>query len=376
MSRKKFLIGQLANFGDCVLATVLARQIKMDYPGCHLTWAIGSMCRPVLIGNPFVDEIWEIPVRNAGEVVLAWMRFEKEALSMKARGEFDEIYLTQIFPNNYQNFDGTIRYSIFRGYPNPITVPVSPVIRLTDTEVEKVRKFAQAHELSENKNVILFECVARSGQSFVTHKFVLETAQLFIQRVPDVCIILSSHMPIISSDKRIIDGSVLSIRENAELTKYCSLLVGCASGISWLCTCDWAKPLPMVQLLKKGTSVFASFVHDYEYRKASTNLILEMTDCPAEHLAVCLEAILKEGFAAARSKYHENIPLNFDFYCWSLGALILKGKFSQVIGSLRVTTRRYGLRMQLIKSILRQIVVSPFQLIYSLLQKTLIYLMF
>lgn len=364
--KKRILLGQLANLGDCLYATAIARQIKTDEPDCHLTWAIGSMCLPILYGNPFVDDIWEIPLKSGADVAPAWINFEKEARARKKRGDFDEIYLTQIFPNNFQNFDGTIRSSIFRGYPRPITVPVSPIIRLTDTEVQTVRRFAERHNLIGQKNVILFEYAAHSGQSFVTPEFAIDVSRRLIEKNPDTYIILSSHRSISTSDHHIIDGSVLSFRENAELTKYCSLLIGCSSGISWLSTSDWAKELPMVQLLKKEMSVYASFVHDYTYRKASVNHIIEMTECSPEYLATCLSRIINEGVPSARLKFHQDIPATFFYYCKILGGLVIQGKFTQALGSLRTTVNRYHWHPQLLKalllSLLSAVILVPIKL--------------
>lgn len=70
--RKRILLGQLGSNGDCLHATVLARQIKHDYPNCHLTWAIGSIYRSIIENNPFIDRIWEIPATNWEEIVAAW----------------------------------------------------------------------------------------------------------------------------------------------------------------------------------------------------------------------------------------------------------------------------------------------------------------
>ena len=36
----KVSLVQLDANGDCLYATTIARQIKQDYPGCHLTWWI------------------------------------------------------------------------------------------------------------------------------------------------------------------------------------------------------------------------------------------------------------------------------------------------------------------------------------------------
>ena len=77
---KKILLGQLLANGDCLYATAIARQIKVDYPGCHLTWAISSLCASILDGNPHVDKVWVVPINNRAEIKNAWTQFEKEAL--------------------------------------------------------------------------------------------------------------------------------------------------------------------------------------------------------------------------------------------------------------------------------------------------------
>jgi hypothetical protein len=340
--RKRFLIGQLGSFGDCLYATTVARQIKNDYPGCHLTWAIGSIYRSILDGNPYVDEIWEFPLSKRTDLLDSWQQFENEAVERKNRGDFDEVFLTQVWPNNLKNFDGTLRSSIFRAYNKPITVPVSPVLHLSPTEVENVRLFAKSHHLEEKKHVILFEWSPKSGQSFVTMEFALEVSKKIIEKIPDLCIIFSSNESVNSRDEHIIDSSVLSFRENAELTKYCTLLVGCSSGISWLCTSDWAKPLPMVQLLKKKTCMYASFVHDHKHHGIPYNLVIEKTECSTKELIDCITAILTEGFDKARKNYHEQIRINFRNYAGIVFTeLIQKGKYKDTIISMRYTAKRW-----------------------------------
>ena len=139
--------------------------------------------------------------------------------------------------------------------------------------------------------VILFECSAGSGQSFVTPDFALQAARGIVARQPDTAVVLSSNVAVVSGDPRIVDGSTLPFKCNAELTKSCTLLIGCSSGISWLTTSDWAKPLPMIQLLRRETSVYASFVHDHEHFGLPTDTIIEMTDCPAQRVVDCVHAI-------------------------------------------------------------------------------------
>ena len=341
----RILLGQLGSFGDCLYATAIARQIKEDYSGCHLTWAIGSPYRSVLTLNPHVDEVWEIAFRDRREMDAAWRMFERQAQRRYRSGEFDQMFLTQLGPNNYQNFDGTIRSSLFRSYPHPITVPVDPVVRLSDDEVDSVRRFAEHHRLAQFRHVVLFEYSAESKQSFVNQEFALRCARGILARLPDAAFILSSSQPIASDDPRIIDGSTLSFRENAELTKHCSLLVGCSSGVSWLCTSDWARPLPMIQLLKSYSSVFASMAHDAAYFGRSKETILEMTDCTIDRLVECLSTVLTNGFPQARQMFHEEIPVKLDMYFEVFMLSVLKqGQPLKALRSMRHVYRRYGIQ--------------------------------
>ena len=176
VSRKRFLLGQLGARGDCLYATAVAHQIKVDHPGCHLTWGIGSVCAPLLKGNPHVDAVWEWPMDVRSDMTSCWRAFEREALAAQARGEYDEVYFTQVFPDHFARFDGTVRKSIFRGYPRPITVPVEPVLYLQPDEVENVARFARDHQLDNGQPVVLFEFSAHSGQSFVKPQFVIDLA--------------------------------------------------------------------------------------------------------------------------------------------------------------------------------------------------------
>ncbi|WP_013325270.1 glycosyltransferase family 9 protein [Gloeothece verrucosa] len=350
--KKRILLGHLASFGDCLYATTIAKQIKTDYPNCHLTWAIGSKYRSILNENPHVDEIWEIPLNSRDDIAQAWYKFKKVALERYEQGDFDEIFLTQIYPDNYKTYDGTLRSSILRFYGKPITVGVNPVIVLSEQEVNNVYNFVYKNNLLEKKNIILFECSAKSDQSFVTTEFALELVKILIDKIPDCRIILSSDIPISILDERIIDGSSLSFRENAELTKYCSLLIGCSSGISWLCTSEWAKKLPSIQLLKADKSMYASFIYDHQYHGLTYDHIIEMTDTTAETVAACVIAVIKDGVATARLNFHQDITLDFTFYFQTMAFVLYKRKFKDFIFSLFYTFKRYGFRPNLLKSFL------------------------
>jgi len=60
MAGQRVLLVHLTSNGDCLMATTVTRQIKNDYSGCNLTWAISRKCQQVIENDPFVDEIWPI----------------------------------------------------------------------------------------------------------------------------------------------------------------------------------------------------------------------------------------------------------------------------------------------------------------------------
>ena len=290
-----------------------------------------------------MDAIWEVKQDTNENVVSVWNKFEEEAKYKKENGEFDEIFLTQVHPGNFQNYDGTCRSSLFRGYPNPITVPITPIVVLTDTEVNNVKRFVSKYNLSDKDRVILFECDANSGQSFLTPEFALETVKIVLKKESSIKFILSSNKPIDGDGHNILDGSELSFRENAELTKYCELLIGCSSGISWLATSDWAKPLPKIQLLNAKTYMYASMIEDARYFGLPTDNILEMQSCTPDRLANCILDYLKDGFPYIREKYHQECKIKFDFYFQQIHyELLTKNEFLKAAQSINAAFERYS----------------------------------
>jgi hypothetical protein len=345
----RILLGQLYANGDCLFATTVARQIKMDFPGCHLTWAISKSCRGVLRENPDVDAVWEVrppPLRpraadpGLDQSLRMWKQFKQDAFARQAAGDFDEVFLTQIGARTLHFYDGTIRSTIYRGYPRPITVPIAPVLRLAEEEIERVRTFVAAHPaLSRCKHRVLFECSPKSNRMFVNPTYAQEVCKLVLTQEPDVCFVLSSNVPIESADERILDGSALSLRENAELTKYCTLLIGCSSGITWLCTSDWAEPLPTIQLLS-STVIYPNSIHrDHQQQHLPTEGILEMIDCPELQVSDCLVMVIRQGFAAAKSQHHQEISLapSYDII---LAYLLSKGLYRRSLYFLRNNLQR------------------------------------
>lgn len=233
-----------------------------------------------------------------------WIKFKQEALKRKTEGMYDELILSQLPSHNWSNFDGTIRSSILRGYGKPITVPVSPVIKLSAQEVDNVRKFSEKYNLKKFSQVILFECAPGSKQSSLNVEFALDAANKIVSKVSNVCFVLSTPHPISVNHSQIIDGSVLTFRENAELSKYCSLLIGCSSGITWLCTSDWAKKLNAIQIISSDFFPFPGVAYDLKLWGQDNNHIIEFYDNNKDTLPEILSLILNDNIALAKQKYH------------------------------------------------------------------------
>lgn len=351
---KRVLLGQMNANGDCLYATILARQIKHDDPGCHLTWAVSRRCTGVLANNPDIDAlwIWDAP-SGLGPVSdeRAWCAFETAVLRRQQGPDaFDQICLSQIWPRNFKNFDGTVRPSILRAWNAPITVPIDSTIRLTPVEEERVADFVGNHGLDRSRRRILFECAANSGQSFVTPDFALEVARLVEESLPGCQFILSTHARKPTELTNVVWATDLGIRENLALTWHADLFIGCGSGLTVVSTADAAAPLPNIQILTAATSVYASFHHDFLHYGKPADRFVEMGDPTAADVAAAAIACLTHSVASARERWHRPLPLHFGFYrelieTWCLG----RNRASDALESLGVTMERYGPRDELMR---------------------------
>lgn len=315
---KKILLAHLNSNGDCLYSTVIAKQIKeVDYPNAHLTWAVNSKCVQTVILNPNVDAIWEIPTKETLTSKEEWDAFVIDVEIRKVLGEFDIVFYTQIIGENCLNFDGGIRSSTYLNYPHKITVSQQPIIILSAVEVETVKFFADKHKLQNFKNVILIECGPESFKSALNPTSAKEIADKLTKEDASLAIILSSNKKIENTNTQIIDASTLSFRANAELTKYCSLFVGCSSGISWLCTSNWAKPLQKVIVVNDKNYYNSSIVYDHKYAKLPTDNIIELKEKEntVSELLNCLSAILYNSFVNSKKQFHKEFKLlNFKFF--------------------------------------------------------------
>ena len=370
-NRPKILLVHLFSNGDCLYATAVARQIKQDYPGCHLTWAIATSCRSIIENNPYVDAVWSVEYVTKADSLRIQRTIKNEALQKRADGEFDEVFFTQLIDDNIANYDGTIRSGIFRGYPRPITVPVTPVLRLRHEEIENVRKFALKHGLAEYDHVILFEFAPQSGQLAISPETAVDISNAITCK-SNAAIILSSAKKIDSGSKNIIDGSALTIRETAALTHYCTLLLGCSSGITWISTSDAAKQLPMIEMLDPNAFWVNPVSRDFERCGFPTDNLIELYDNNTEHVINCVSDTLTLGFAIARDKYYKPLPLQFVSTSRSIYNMLVQRQFSAIFRHIRFNIGAFGWEPMLIWAIVYGFISMPLKLIKNTVSKKIL----
>lgn len=363
---KNILLVQLFSNGDCLYATAVARQIKEDFPNSHLTWAIAGFCRNIIDNNPYVNTVRivdDVPKSDTP----AFRKFKSKVYKEKQEGLWDEVFITTNMDENQALYDGTIRGMIFRAYPFPINVPIQPVLKLTEEEKNRVDIFAEKNKLQHYKNVILWEYTPQSGQSMLRFDFVMKLARQ-ITLLPSTCILLSSANSFPSTEK-IIDASILNVRENAALSHYCTLLIGCSSGITWLSTSSAAKFLPMVQLLNPHTAFLNAPSIDFKRYNISTENLLEIIHINEETVYNCIKTIIETGFAQAKKRYNEILPLQFNTTRKIVYNLLCYLQFDAIARHYNIITSIYGRNPLFLKQFTLAIITFPFKLAVNVFRK-------
>lgn len=365
----KILLVQLFSNGDCLYATTIARQIKQDYPGCHLTWAVAGFCRSILEGNPYIDAILEINDVPKNDVT-AFRRLKKRLHTEKRNGLWKELFITHIMDNNQAYYDGCIRTTIFHAYPHPVTISNTPVLSISEIEKNKVREFVRLHSINKYDHVILFEFAPQSGQLPITKEIALKIAENLSSN-ENVAVILSSAHKVMHPNKNIIDGSALTLRETAALTLYCTLLIGCSSGITWIATSDAAKLLPMIQLVNPYTDWVNPVSRDFKRFGKSTDLIIDIIDLNEQIIVDCVQEALT-NFSNAKRIYNQVIPLHFKTTRKIVYNLLCYLQFKAIRTHIRINRTVYGDNIAFYKAILFALIIFPFKLTRNLITKKLL----
>ena len=367
-SKENILLIQLFSNGDCLFATTIAKQIKNDYPQCRLTWAVSSKCKSILINNPHVDSIFEVDIPDPSQNLSLFEKTVNEANEKLKNGVYTHVFVTQLLGDNMAYYDGVVCSSILRNYGKPVTVDTTPVLYLTDEEIENANAFALVHKLQNYEHVVLFECAPQTNQIKLTDEIILEYA-LQILKQKNTCVILSAPKAYSFNNPHIINGNSLSIRETVALTHYCTIILGCSSGISWAATSTAAKHLPMVQILAEDAYYFNPLSLTFKKLGKSTDQLLELLQFNGNMLGNVFSDIFNLGFDHARIKHAQVIKKQFRLHRGIIYNFLKKKKFSSVAKFITINFKENGLNLSMIKYLLLGFVLFPFQYLNDINKK-------
>lgn len=358
MKKQKIALLHLFANGDCLLATTVAKQIRNDNPNCTLEWIISKKCSSIIINNPDIDIVTEIEIIEGVNIDEIFERELKLVRDKKQRGEYDQVFVTQILKDYFCFYDGIVSSSIYKSFGNPITVDTTPVLINTSDEKKNAKIFSYEKNLKKYNNIVLFECAPKSNQIHFTKEIIYNICKEILKE-KNTCIILSAPTAFNFDEDTIIDGNVLSIRETVALTHYCTLLLGCSSGITWACTSTGAKKIPQIQILDSKAYIFNPLSINFKKQNKSTTSIIEMTKFDQKKIALCFKDIFSEGFELARQKHNQKVKKQFKLYRGIVSNFLVKGKFSLTLKFIKMNIAENGLNFAMLKFIILGILFIP-----------------
>jgi hypothetical protein len=244
---------------------------------------------------------------------------------------------------------------------------LQPVLELTDVEKSKVQTFCNIYSLNKYEQVVLFEFAPQSGQSTLTKENSLSIADK-LTSMGNVAVIMSSAQKIHHSNKAIIDGSILSIRETAALTHYCSFLLGTSSGITWISTATGAKQLPMIQLLNSNAKWVNPISRDFERFGFDKSTVIELIVFDETIIFSAIQLAFKD-FASAKKEFNQTIPLHFFTTRSIVYNLLCYMQFKAIFNHLKLHRKVYGNNVEFYKQFILGCLDLPFKLVMNFWKK-------
>jgi hypothetical protein len=356
------LLIQLFSNGDCLYATTIAKQIKQDYPQCKLSWLVFPNIAPILKLNPYIDELIyfeKIVNETNGDLYIRVINYVEDLVK---KGSIDTYYFPQLISDNFSNFDGCLRRSMYRCYPRQITVDKTAILQIDDNEKAKAVQFANEHKLSSYKNVILFEASPMSGQVLLTEDNI-KTWAASLADLESTCVITSSFKSFNIDHPHVFDGSVLSIRETAALTHYCTILLGCSSGITWITLTTAAKRLPLVQVLDAKAYIFNPPSIDFTVSGFNIENVIELYNVTNALIIEIFSQIFTFGFEKARLNHNQIVKNKFTLHRGIIHDFLKRGKYKLISKFIGINVRQHGFNLNMLIKILMGFTLFPIQLI-------------
>ena len=161
---------------------------------------------------------------------------------------------------------------------------------------------------------------------------------------------------------------MLTLRETAALTHYCSLLIGCSSGITWISTSDAAKPLPMIQILNPRTTWINPISRDFERFGFDTSHVIEMTKVEEDRIVTCVKQALMD-FPLAKKNFNQPVPLQFKTTRNIVYNLLCYLEFGAIVRHIKINREVFGNNFSFPMEIIMGFAMAPFKLLKNIITK-------
>lgn len=235
-SQKKSLIG-IAIFhglGDILNATIIARQIRADRPDAHIVWYTSAKYASVLNGNPDIDEI--VPLEGDPKAL------DRTIEKIRTERTWDAFFVPAPYMAYATLPGGDLTELMLATYDRPITVPLRPVMVLSEQELEHARRWWA--QLPSDRPRILIETEYFSQQSPWDRSFALALLEALKQHRPVFVFTAKNRPPYLDELRKEYPDCIwcdLPFRLNAELYNLCDAFIGVSSAISCLCNSTWCR---------------------------------------------------------------------------------------------------------------------------------------
>jgi REP element-mobilizing transposase RayT len=343
--------------GDCLLALPILSEIRKEHPYALITWQVAPFSKHFLLNNPEIDVISETDEVKKYNIK-SFRKYKSRILMEYKKDIWDKVYFLQPTDTNQANYDGTIRSMLYNTFGR-IPTDIVPKLYLTNDEISTCSKFSVKHNLSSFNKVILFEFAPQSGQLKIELADALFIANQ-ICKDENVAIVLSSSIKMINNNPKIIDGSELGIRETGGLLKYCHLVIGCSSGLSWMATSNIGYNIPLIQIIDPFALWVNPMSRDFKQMNITQPLI-ELYSFDKQTIIECVNLALS-SFEQSRNKFQKELPISFRTTYVTIYNLLCYFQISSILKHLKLNIERFGFHPKLIFAIILSLLSFPFKL--------------
>ncbi len=220
--------------GDILNATIIARQIRADNPEAHIVWYTADRYAFALDGNPDVDQV----IALEGDPY----KLDEQIDHLRTMRTWDAFYVPAPYLAYNKYPGGDLTELMLATYDHPITVPLRPVIVLTDSEVERARQWWS--QLPSDRPRILVETEFFSQQSPWDRSYAFAMVELLKELRPIFVFTAKNRPPYFDELIEVYPDCHwcnLPFRLNAELYNLCDAFIGVSSAISCLSNSIWCR---------------------------------------------------------------------------------------------------------------------------------------